>query len=256
MGVRGKEEKAREYSQTDMTDSFDKGATLSQEDALKPPMVMVEIAGKSFRVPAGITLMKALWYTGHEVIRGAGCLGGFCGACATYYRTQDDPKVKTCLACSHAVEDGMSFSFAPVFPARKATYDLNQLENPKQDLFKLYPEAPLCRNCNACTEACPQQIDVREGVWKAVFGDFKAVSETFMDCVMCGLCVPVCIADIAPNLVGVYASRAYGVREMEKPPGLFDRIQAIAEGQYNDDWDRVLKMTDDELQQTSATIKS
>ena len=239
-----------------MTGSFDTEKAVSQEDALKPAMVTVEIAGKSFKVPAGITLMKALWYTGHEVTRGAGCLGGFCGACATYYRTKDDPKVKTCLACSHAVEDGMSFSFAPVFPARKATYDLTQLENPKQDLFKLYPEAPLCRNCNACTEACPQQIDVREGVWKAVFGDFKAVSETFMDCVMCGLCVPVCIADIAPNLVGVYASRAYGVREMEKPSGLFDRIQAIADGHYNDDWDRILKMSDDELQQTSATITS
>ncbi len=239
-----------------MTGSFDTEKAVSREEALQPQMVTVEIAGKSFRVPAGITLMKALWYTGHEVTRGAGCLGGFCGACATYYRTKDDPKVKTCLGCSHAVEDGMSFSFAPAFPARKATYDLNELENPKQDLFTLYPEAPLCRNCNACTEACPQQIDVREGVWKAVFGDFKAVSETFMDCVMCGMCVPVCIADIAPNLVGVYASRAYGVREMEKPPGLFDRIQAIADGRYNDDWERILKMSDDELQQTSATITS
>src|SRR5678810_15772 len=72
------------------------------------------------------------------------------------------------------------------FPARKATYDIQGLKDPKQDLFNLYPEAPLCRNCNACTEACPQSIDVREGVWKAVFGDFKSVSEMFMDCVMCG----------------------------------------------------------------------
>ena len=236
-----------------MSESFDKTATVHHEDALHPPMVTVEIDGKPFQVPAGITLMKALWHTGQEVTRGAGCLGGFCGACATYYRTKDDPKVKTCLSCSHAVEDGMSFSFAPPFPARKATYDLTQIEDPKQALFELYPEAPLCRNCNACTEACPQQIDVREGVWKAVFGDFKAVSETFMDCVMCGLCAPVCIADIAPSLVGVYASRAYGVREMEKPAGLSDRIQAIAEGQYDDDWKRVLKMTNEELQQATAT---
>ena len=234
------------------TESFNKAAAVSQEDALHPPMVTVEIDGKPFQVPAGVTLMKALWYTGHDVTRGAGCLGGFCGACSTYYRTKDDPKVKTCLACSHAVEDGMSFSFAPPFPARKATYDLTQIEDPKQALFELYPEAPLCRNCNACTEACPQKIDVREGVWKAVFGDFKAVSETFMDCVMCGLCAPVCIADIAPSLVGVYASRAYGVREMAKPPGLADRIQAIADGRYDDDWTRVLNMTDEELHHASA----
>jgi hypothetical protein len=165
---------------------FDKDNVIDQEEVLRPKMVSVEIAGKVHQVPEGITVMKALWYTGHEVIRGAGCLGGFCGACATYYRTKDDPKVKTCLACQTAVEEGMSFSMVPPFPARKATYQMSELKDPKQDLFTLYPEAPLCRNCNACTEACPQQIDVREGVWRAVFGDFKAVSEMFMDCVMCG----------------------------------------------------------------------
>ena len=103
-----------------MTDTLDKEHTLDQEENIQPRMVTVEIEGKRFQVPAGITLMKALWYSGKDVIRGAGCLGGFCGACATYYRTKDDPKVKTCLACSMAVEDGMSFSFMPAFPAEKS----------------------------------------------------------------------------------------------------------------------------------------
>lgn len=228
-------------------------AVAEQDQAIQPQMVTVEIEGKRFQVPAGITLMKAMWYTGKDVIRGAGCLGGFCGACATYYRTKDDPKVKTCLACSKAVEDGMSFSFMPAFPARKATYDVQKLKDPKQDLFELYPEAPLCRNCNACTEACPQSIDVREGVWKAVFGDFKAVSEMFMDCVMCSMCNPVCIADISPNLVALYASRAQGVHFVEKPEGLDRRITEIAEGKYQQDWDRVLHMSDDELQNAKAS---
>ncbi len=225
-----------------------------QASEIKPQMVTVEIEGKPFQVPAGVTLMKAMWYAGKEVLRGAGCLGGFCGACATYYRTKDDPKVKTCLACSMAVEEGMSFSFMPAFPARKAIYNLPELKDPKQDLFELYPEAPLCRNCNACTEACPQKIDVREGVWKAVFGDFKAVSDMFMDCVMCGMCTPVCIADIAPNLVAVYASRAQGVHFTEKPEGLAKRIKKIADGDYQEDWDRVLKLSDEELQNTTASI--
>lgn len=225
-----------------------------QASEIQAQMVTVEIEGKPFQVPAGVTLMKAMWYAGKEVLRGAGCLGGFCGACATYYRTKDDPKVKTCLACSMAVEDGMSFSFMPAFPARKATYDLSELKDPKQDLFELYPEAPLCRNCNACTEACPQNIDVREGVWKAVFGDFKAVSDMFMDCVMCGMCTPVCIADIAPNLVAVYASRAQGVHFTEKPEGLAKRIKKISDGDYQEDWDRILKLSDAELQNTSASI--
>jgi succinate dehydrogenase/fumarate reductase-like Fe-S protein len=226
-----------------------------QASTIQPQMVTVEIEGKPFQVPAGVTLIKAMWYAGKEVLRGAGCLGGFCGACATYYRTKDDPKVKTGLACSMAVEDGMSFSFMPAFPARKAIYNLPELKDPKQDLFELYPEAPLCRNCNACTEACPQKIDVREGVWKAVFGDFKAVSDMFMDCVMCGLCAPVCIADIAPNLVAVYASRAQGVHFTEKPEGLSTRIKEISDGQYQEEWDRILQLSDEELQNTTASTK-
>ena len=226
-----------------------------QASAIQPQMVTVEIEGKPFQVPAGVTLIKAMWYAGKEVLRGAGCLGGFCGACATYYRTKDDPKVKTGLACSMAVEDGMSFSFMPAFPARKAIYDLQALKDPKQDLFELYPEAPLCRNCDACTQACPQKIDVREGVWKAVFGDFKAVSDMFMDCVMCGMCAPVCIADIAPNLVAIYASRAQGVHFTEKPEGLATRIKKIADGEYQEEWDRILQLSDEELQNTTASTK-
>lgn len=234
---------------------IDKENVIDQEEVLRPKMVSVEIAGKTYQVPEGITVIKALWYTGQEVIRGAGCLGGFCGACATYYRTKDDPKVKTCLACQTAVQDGMSFSMVPPFPARKATYQMAELKDPKQDLFTLYPEAPLCRNCNACTEACPQTIDVREGVWRAVFGDFKAVSEMFMDCVMCGLCVPVCIADIAPNLVALYASRAQGVYFTEKAERLYYRIKEIEDGRYNAEWDRILHMNEQQLKDACAELK-
>ncbi|MBM4119520.1 MAG: 4Fe-4S ferredoxin [Nitrospira sp.] len=228
---------------------------IDQEEVLHPKMVMVEIAGKNYQVPEGITVVKALWYAGQEVTRGLGCLAGFCGACATYYRTKDDPKVRTCLACQTTVQDGMSFTMVPPFPARKATYDIRQLKDPKQDLFALYPEAPLCRNCNACTEACPQTIDVREGVWRAVFGDFQAVSEMFMDCVMCGLCTPVCIADIAPNLVALYASRAHGAHFVEKPIQLDHRIKEITDGKYQGDWEQVMKMNEQELVKACAELK-
>jgi L-lactate utilization protein LutB len=91
-------------------------------------------------------------------------------------------------------------------------------------------------------------------VWKAVFGDFKAVSDMFMNCVMCGLCAPVCIADIAPSLVAVYASRAQGVHYTEKPKGLDIRIKAIEDGDFQKDWDRVLQMNDEELQNASANL--
>ena len=234
---------------------IDKENVIDQEEVLHPKMVTVEIAGKKYQVPEGITIIKAFWYIGQDVVRGAGCLGGFCGACAAYYRTKDDPKVKTCLACQTAVQDGMSISMMAPFPARKATYSLSELADPKQDLFNLYPEAPMCRNCNACTEACPQQIDVREGVWKAVFGDFKSVSEMFMDCVMCGMCAPVCIADIAPNLVALYASRAQGAHFTDKPERLYHRIKEIEDGQYDADWNKVLNMSEQELKDVCATLK-
>lgn len=228
---------------------------IDQEEVLRPRMVSVEIAGKTYQVPEGITIVKAFWYAGQDVVRGVGCLGGFCGACATYYRTKDDPKVKTCLACQTAVQDGMSISMMAPFPARKAIYSVPELADPKQDLFNLYPEAPLCRNCNACTEACPQQIDVREGVWKAVFGDFKSVSEMFMDCVMCGMCAPVCIADIAPSLVAVYASRVQGAHFTEKPERLYHRIKEIESGRYDAEWNKILQMNEQELKDICATLK-
>ncbi|HEY4484935.1 MAG TPA: 4Fe-4S dicluster domain-containing protein, partial [Nitrospiria bacterium] len=133
------------------------------------------------------------------------------------------------------------------YPTRKATYDLKTLGDPKQDLFKIYPEVSMCRNCNACTEACPQGIDVRDGVWKSVFGDFEKVSEMFMDCVMCGQCIPVCIADIAPNYVALYASRVQGSRLVSAPENLSRRIEEIQSGKYDTEWGRILAMSDEEL---------
>jgi len=48
--------------------------------------VEVFIMGKSYKVPAGLTIMKALEYAGYRFVRGCGCRAGFCGACATVYR--------------------------------------------------------------------------------------------------------------------------------------------------------------------------
>ena len=59
------------------SETFDTQNVIDQEEVLRPKMVTVEIAGKTFQVPEGITVIKALWYTGQEVVRGVGCLGGF-----------------------------------------------------------------------------------------------------------------------------------------------------------------------------------
>src|SRR5207247_11163825 len=110
---------------------FDKNIAIDQEEVLRPKMVTVEIAGKKYEVPEGITVIKALWYSGQEVYRGIGCLGGYCAACATYYRTKDDPKVRTCLACSMAVEAGMFFSMVAHVQARKPFYQIGARKGPK-----------------------------------------------------------------------------------------------------------------------------
>jgi hypothetical protein len=49
---------------------------IDQPEVLKPRMVTIEIAGKKYEVPEGITVIKAMWYVGQEVVRGVGCLGG------------------------------------------------------------------------------------------------------------------------------------------------------------------------------------
>ncbi len=37
---------------------------IDQPEVLKPRMVTIEIAGKKYEVPEGITIIKALWYSG------------------------------------------------------------------------------------------------------------------------------------------------------------------------------------------------
>ena len=66
---------------------------------------------------------------------------------------------------------------------------------------------------------------------------------------------PICIADIAPNLVALYASRAHGAHFVEKPPKLDHRIKEISDGKYEDDWARVMKMNERELTKACAELK-
>ncbi len=215
-------------------------------------VVTVEIMGKKYEVPQGITLVQAMWHTGHEMVREIGCLGGVCGACATIYRTPDSHKLKSGLGCQLVVEEGMSFSISRSFPVKKPIYHLEEMADPKQDLFKYFPEVAHCRNCNACTEACPQGIDVRTGIWKAVFGDFKGASDLFMPCVMCNLCVPVCIAEISSNQVGLYVRRAQSVFFNDRPPILLKRIEEIKNGKFDSEWDTLFSLSEKELKDYQA----
>ena len=69
------------------------------------------------------------------------------------------------------------------------------------------------------------------------------------------MCTPVCIADIAPNLVALYVSRAQGAHFTEKAQGLETRIKEIEDGRFNDEWKKVLAMNDKELADHCAAVK-
>jgi ferredoxin len=212
-------------------------------------MVTVEIMGKKHQVPPGITVIQAMWYTGHELVRGIGCLGGVCGACGIVYRTKDSFELKNGMGCCTLVEEGMSVGMIPHFPASQARYKMDEIKNPKEDLVLYYPEAARCVNCNACNRVCPQGIDVRTSVWAAVFGDFQEVADLTINCNMCGLCVSRCVADMAPNLIALYARRSLGAFYQPKPEAVFNRIREIEEGRYDPEWQKILAANEQELQE-------
>ena len=205
-------------------------------------LIQAEFNGRKLQVPEGMTAVRAVWHSGQEMVRGIGCLGGVCGACSILYRVRGNHELKYGLGCQTVVEEGMSFSFAPHIPSGKATYRLDEIKEPKQELVKFYPEAALCRNCNSCTEVCPQGIDVRGNIWRAVFGEFKQVKDETLNCVMCSLCIPVCIADISPNLVFLYARRTFNYFYEKKAENLSTRLSDIQEGKYQDEWNKIGKL--------------
>ena len=57
------------------------------EAAARTDLVPIFIMGKRYMVPSTLTIQKAFEYAGYQLIRGCGCRGGICGACATVYRT-------------------------------------------------------------------------------------------------------------------------------------------------------------------------
>ena len=219
-------------------------------------MVSIEIMGKSHRVPQGITVLQAMWYSGHELIRGVGCLGGTCGACGIVSRARDSFELMNGLGCQTLIEEGMSYSMIPHFTAAHASYQIATIEDPKEALFELYPEAARCINCNACNRVCPQGIDVRGSVWAAVFGNFDQVADMTMSCNNCGLCIMRCPADMAPNLIALYARRAYGARELKAPEPLTQRITEIGAGTYTAEWDRIQSLDEKALVQYCLTSQS
>ena len=173
-------------------------------------MVTVYLYGKPYEVPSELTIMRAMEYAGYQLTRGCGCRNGFCGACATIYRIEGDRKLRTGLACQTKVEEGMYVATLPFFPLVKQVYDIETIRPTEQIMRQLYPEIYACVGCNACTRACPQELNVMQYIAYAQRGEYDKCAEASFDCVMCGICSSRCPAGISHPQVAMRARRLNG----------------------------------------------
>lgn len=195
-------------------------------------LIPVYIMGKRYEVPPSLTIMKAMEYAGYVLVRGVGCRGGFCGACATVYRVKGDERLRFGLACQTVVQPEMYLGQIPFFPAQHATYDLDALKPEAATLWKIYPELLRCLGCGTCTKACPQSLDVKGYMASAMRGDISAVASKSFDCIMCGLCAARCPAEESQYNIAILARRLHGKYLAPKPLHLKVRIAEIEEGKF------------------------
>lgn len=209
-------------------------------------MITIELEGRKIKVPEGLTVIEALWDTGHDVKRGVGCLSGLCGACTVAYLEKEGRKVKFGLGCQKVVEEGLNVIMLPYFPARLARYLLGSMETPLKQLPEIYPELYTCNDCKACN-ICPEWINVA-GVMKAAReGDYETATGHIMDCIMCGLCASRCPKGIAPQHVALFIQRALA-KERAFPPNLQRRLDQLESVQVDGEWGRISAMGSDELE--------
>jgi len=212
------------------------------DDVKKTADVEVFIMGKSYRVPAGLTIMKALEYAGYRFIRGCGCRAGFCGACSTIYRLEDEQKLGFDLACQKVVEDKMYLVQLPFVPATKTEYDIEKIKPKESTILELYPEIARCVSCNTCTKSCPQDIEVMKYIQMAIRGDIEKCAEISFDCIQCGLCAMRCPADIKHYHVSQLARRLRGKYIDKRSENLSKRIKEIDDKKYDTEINNLINM--------------
>lgn len=204
--------------------------------------VEVFIMGKSYKVPAGLTIMKAVEYAGYRFIRGCGCRAGFCGACSTIYRIENEQKLGFDLACQKVVEDKMYLVQLPFVPATKVEYNIEKIKPEESTLLTMYPEIARCVSCNTCTKSCPQDIEVMKYIQMAIRGDIEKCAELSFDCIQCGLCAMRCPADIKHYHVSQLARRLRGKYIDPKSKNLTKRLKEIENKKYDSEINKLMKM--------------
>ncbi|MET1160448.1 MAG: 4Fe-4S dicluster domain-containing protein [Thermoprotei archaeon] len=216
-------------------------------DVVSRKTVRIYFMGKAYDVPKGLTIMKALEYAGYRFIRGVGCRGGFCGACAVAYRKPGDYKLRTGLACQTVVEDGMYIALLPYSPVVKPKYNIEEMKAEAGYVLKIFPEVSRCVSCNACTKACPQGLEVMDAVQAIIRNDLRTAAELIFDCISCGLCSLRCPAEIRHIYVFQLVRRLVGKYVLPKAKHLEIRIKEIKEGKYDAEIEKLMKTPIEEL---------
>jgi len=209
---------------------------------LPPEAVRIYIMGKEYIVPNSLTIQKAFEYAGYKWIRGCGCRGGICGACATVFRYPGTYKIEVGLACQTVVQDGMYIAQIPFFPAPKASYDVARTKATTQAIQALYPELYKCMGCNTCTKSCPMEIKVMEYISALIQGDLARAAELSFDCVMCGLCAARCPAELKQYHMAELARRLTGVHLQPKSRDLAEQTARIRRGEFDKGLDELMAM--------------
>ena len=221
----------------------------------KAGTVEVFIMGKSYKVPAGLTIMKALEYAGYRYIRGCGCRAGFCGACSTIFRIEDEQKLGFDLACQKVVEDKMYLVQLPFVPATKAEYNIEEIKPTESTILEIYPEIARCVSCNTCSKSCPQDIEVMKYIQRAVRGEIAKCAEISFDCIQCGLCAMRCPADIKHYHVSQLARRLRGKYLDTKSKNLVKRLKEIENRRYDAEIEKMMKMDKKEITEFYKKMK-
>lgn len=196
-------------------------------------LIPVFIMGKMYEVPAELTIMKAMEHAGYQFVRGCGCRGGVCGACATVYRRAGDYKIYTGLACQTVVEPNMYLAQLPFYPALRKDYEFQTAAAEPETVYQLYPELFRCVACNACTKVCPMDVEVLDYISQIKRGELVKAAKTSFDCIQCGLCASRCMGEMAQYHIAQLVRRLAQAKLIRRSDHMAKMVEQIDQGAYD-----------------------